>query len=84
MLASVRGTRRKLKPIPETSVETSLQSEGSGTRGKPGMDTSVLRKWPCIGLQGFKEMGRIKAQVVAIKKVPMTESQQEGQEEITA
>lgn len=49
------------------------------------MDTSVLRKWPCIGLQGFKEMGRIKAQVVAmIKKVPMTESQQEGQEEITA
>lgn len=85
MLASVRGTRRKLKPIPETSVETSLQSEGSGTRGKPGMDTSVLRKWPCISLQGFKEMDRIKAQVVAIKKkVPMTESQQEGQEEITA
>ena len=85
MLASVRGTRGKLKPIPETSVETSLQSGGNRTRGKPSMDTSVLQEMAMRRPTGFKEMGRIKAQVVAIEeKVPiMSESQQEGQEEIT-
>lgn len=86
MLASVRGTRGKLKPIPETSVETSFQSGGNRTRWKPGMDTSVLQKMAMHRPTGFKKMGRIKAQVVVIEeKVPiMTESQQEGQEEITA
>lgn len=85
MLASVRGTRWKLKPIPKTSVETSLQSGGNRTRGKPGMDTPVLQEMAMHRPTGFKEMGRIKAQVVAIEKVPiMIESQQEGQEEITA